>query len=250
MLIDSHCHIHDPEFFPDNREEIYKRAIQANVQMIVVSTSEKDAPRAVDFASKHGGTWALVGAHPHDTKNGWKSIEGLLKEKPEKLVGIGEIGLDYFYDNSPRDVQIRALEEQLQWAVEYGLPVSFHVREAYADFWPVFDNFSGVRGVLHCFTDTVEALEKALARGLYIGVNGISTFTKDPAQQAMFAAIPLEKILLETDAPFLTPSPFRGKINEPVYVVEVAKHQADAKNVSLEAVISATTKNTQALFAL
>lgn len=250
MLIDSHCHVHDPQFFPDNREEVYKRAIDSNTQMIVVGTSESDSCEAVEFAGKHDGVWAVVGVHPHDTKEGWARVEQLVKEKPEKLVGIGEIGLDYFYDNSPKEVQIRALEEQLQWAIDYRLPVSFHVREAFKDFWPIFDNFVGIRGVLHCFTDTEVTLQEALKRDLYIGVNGISTFTKDLAQQKMFASIPLEKMLLETDAPFLTPKPFRGKINEPVYVVEVAKHQAGVRNVSLDTIVAQTTANTQALFAL
>ncbi len=299
MLIDSHCHLQSSEFYPENREEVYKRAIEAGVKMIVVGTSEADSVEAVEFASSHDGVWAVVGVHPHDTKQGWKGIKTILadhfsnqaatrhdeaanaslrpvelamlrqssagqesfaassgssnnssKKQPAKIVGVGEIGLDYFYDNSPREVQIRALEEQLQWAVDYNLPVSFHVREAYSDFWPVFDNFSGVRGVLHCFTDTAVTLEQALKRNLYIGVNGISTFTKDPEQQKMFAAIPLGHMLLETDAPFLTPRPLRGTINEPVYVVEVAKHQANVKNVSLDEIIAETTANTMNLFAL
>lgn len=250
MLIDSHCHIHDAKFFPENREEVYTRAVEASVQMIVVGTSEADARAAVDFATSHEGAWAVVGVHPHDTKGGWRAVEELLKNKQEKVVGIGEIGLDYHYDNSPRDVQLRALEEQLQWAVDYNLPVSFHVRDAYDDFWPVFDNFTEVKGALHCFTDTQETLDKALARGLYISVNGISTFTKDVEQQKMFATIPLEYMLLETDAPFLTPRPFRGKVNEPMFVREVAKHQAEARGLPLSTVISTTTANAKALFAL
>lgn len=299
MLIDSHCHIQSSEFYPDNREEVYRRAIEAGVHMIAVGTNEKDSVEATEFAAAHEGVWAMVGVHPHDTKEGWGKIEQILANylpkqanfrqdsavsdsmRPAeltafkqssvghdsltaesgqignasgkqftKIVGIGEIGLDYFYDNSPRDVQIQALEQQLQWAVDYNLPVSFHVREAYADFWPIFDNFSEIRGVLHCFTDTAATLEQALKRNLYIGVNGISTFTKDPEQQKMFASIPLEHMLLETDAPFLTPSPFRGKMNEPVYVKEVAVHQASVRNVSLETVIAMTTANTTNLFAL
>lgn len=254
MLIDSHCHIHDTNFFPNNREEVYSRAIAANTQMIVVGTSEADSFEAVTFAERHEGVWAVVGVHPHDTKEGWQGVRTILARtvlaKQSKIVGIGEIGLDYFYDNSPRDVQIKALEEQLQWACDYNLPVSFHVREAYADFWSVFDNFTGVRGVLHCFTDTAETLERALVRGLYIGVNGISTFTKDPAQQAMFASVPLEHMLIETDAPFLTPRPLRGTINEPVNVVEVARHQADVRNVPPGTIISITTTNAITLFSI
>lgn len=248
MLIDSHCHIHDTKFYPENREEVHKRAIEADTQMILVSTSEADALEALKFAADREGVWATVGVHPHDADAGWQSIEGLLKEKPGKLVGVGEIGLDYFYENSPREVQIKALEEQLQWAKDYNLPVSFHVREAYSDFWPIFDNFPGVRGVLHCFTDTMETLEEALARNLYIGINGISTFTKDKVQQAMFAAVPLKHMLLETDAPFLTPRPFRGKVNEPVFVREVAKYQAELRGLPIDDIISTTTANTKALF--
>lgn len=250
MLIDSHCHLHDTNFFPENREEVYRRAIDSDVQMIVVGTSQADARAAVEFAAAHDDVWAVVGVHPHDTKDGWSEVRAILAEKPGKVVGIGEIGLDYHYNNSPREVQIKALEEQLQWAADYNLPVSFHVREAYNDFWPVFDNFTGVRGVLHCFTDTQNTLEKALARGLYVGVNGISTFTKDVAQQAMFVQIPLEHMLLETDAPFLTPRPFRGKVNEPAFVREVAKYQAEVRNLPLSDIISATTTNAQTLFIL
>jgi TatD DNase family protein len=250
MLIDSHCHIHDIAFYPEGREDVYQRAINADTRMIVVATSEKDSFDAVEFAEQHDGVWAVVGVHPHDTKDGWGKVEQLIKNPSKKLVGIGEIGLDYYYNNSPPDVQIRALEEQLQWASDYRLPVSFHVREAYADFWPVFDNFSGIRGVLHCFTDSAATLEQALARGLYLGVNGISTFTKDPEQQAMFASIPLERMLLETDAPFLTPRPLRGKINEPAYVREVARHQAEVRDIPLATVVATTTINAQQLFSI
>lgn len=250
MFIDSHCHIHDVEFFPDSREAVYRRAIDGGVGMLLVGTSETDSRAAVAFAAAHQDTWAVVGVHPHDAKNGWSDVGELLAEAPEKVVGIGEIGLDYFYDNSPRDVQIQALEEQLQWAQDYHLPVSFHVRGAFDDFWPVFDNFSGIRGVLHSFTDTNAQLGEGIRRGLYIGVNGISTFTKDPVQQAMFAEIPLENMLLETDAPFLTPVPYRGKVNEPVFVKEVAAHHARLRGVTTEEIGRTTAANTRELFAL
>lgn len=250
MLIDSHCHIHDVQFFPDNREVVYLRAVEAGVSLLCVGTNEADSREAVAFAQKHDDAWAVVGVHPHDTKDGWRDIGVLLGEKPQKVVGIGEIGLDYFYDNSPRNIQIQALEEQLQWAKDYNLPVSFHVREAFDDFWPIFDNFSGIRGVLHSFTDTIATLERALERGLYIGVNGISTFTKDAQQQLMFRQIPLEKMLLETDAPFLTPKPYRGKVNEPAFVKYVAEFHAQNRNVSLHEIAATTTANARELFAI
>lgn len=250
MFIDSHCHIHDEKFFPGVREEVYSRAIEAGVQMIAVGTDQADSRAAVEFAQSHNSVWAVVGVHPHDSKDGWQEIGKILAKSPKKVVGIGEIGLDFFYDNSPREVQIKALEAQLQLAVDYDLPVSFHVREAYDEFWPVFDNFTGMRGVLHSFTDTLETMEKALEKGLFIGVNGISTFTKDEAQQEMFSRIPLERMLIETDAPFLTPVPFRGTMNEPVYVKLVAEHHAMARGCDIAEIAQVTTANATALFAV
>jgi TatD DNase family protein len=167
-----------------------------------------------------------------------------------KIVAVGEIGLDYFYTHSPRETQVAALEAQIDLALRHHLPVIFHVREAFEDFWPIFDNFHGIRGELHSFTDTQSHMEQALQRGLFVGVNGISTFTKDPAQQRMFAMVPLEKLLLETDAPFLTPAPFRGKVNEPAFVEKIAEHHASIRGISVKKVAQATTANADALFAL
>lgn len=251
MMIDSHCHLHDTAFFSlELREEVYTRSVEAGVGVIVVGTSEQDSLAAVEFAATHEQAWAVVGVHPHDTKSGWREVLPLLATKHEQIVGIGEVGLDYFYENSPREVQIRALEEQLQWASDYSLPVSFHVREAYDDFWPIFDNFTGIRGVLHSFTDTTHTMEQALTRGLYIGVNGISTFTKDEAQQQMFRQVPLERMLIETDAPFLTPRPFRGKVNEPAFVRLVAEYHAGIRKCDPSDVARATTINARNLFAI
>ena len=123
------------------------------------------------------------------------------------------------------------------------------MREAFADFWPIFDSFSSIRGVLHSFTDTTQNLEEALHRGLYIGVNGISTFTKDTSQQEMFDRIPLERILFETDAPFLTPKPFRGSINEPAFVRIVAQFHADRRDLTLEELAATSSANARELFA-
>lgn len=249
VLVDTHCHIHDSEFYSDNREEAYQLSRDAGVLMICVGTSVQSSREALEFCRTHEGCYPVVGIHPHDTKDeNVADIRALLEVHGDKIVGIGEIGLDYFYGHSPKEVQRQALREQLQLAVEYNLPVSFHVREAFDDFWLVLDDFPGVRGVLHSFTDTQANLDEALARGLYIGVNGISTFTKDEAQQQLFAALPLERILLETDAPFLTPKPFRGKMNIPAYVGRVAEHQAMLKHVSSTEVIRQTTINAKEVF--
>lgn len=249
-LVDTHCHIHDANYPLDIGDTI-RRAHEVGVgQMICVGTSEESSKLAVDFAAQHEGIFASIGVHPHDTKDGWKGIATLANRQNERLVAVGEIGLDYFYTHSPRDVQINALEGQINLALKYNLPIIFHVREAFDDFWPIFDNFHGISGVLHSFTDSEKNMEEAVKRGLSIGVNGISTFTKSLAQQEMFAHIPLEKMLLETDAPFLTPAPLRGKVNEPAFVKHVAEFHATKRNVTLEEIAKQTTANARALFAL
>lgn len=246
-MIDTHCHIHEADY-PLDPEEVIQRAHAAGVtQIIVVGTSQESSEQAAKFAPVHEGIYSAVGVHPHETQHGWDTMTHLASL--DKVVAIGEIGLDYFYNHSPRDAQVQALEAQLQLAVDRGLPVIFHVREAFADFWPIFDNFPMLRGVLHSFTDTKETLEEGLKRNLYIGVNGISTFVKKEDEQAMFAAIPLAKMLLETDAPFLTPMPLRGKVNEPAFVREVAAFQAAQRQLPFEEIARQTTANAHALFA-
>lgn len=248
MLIDTHCHIHEPAYSLD-ADEVLRRGQAAGVgKVICVGTNELSSRQAMDFAAGRDGVFASIGVHPHDTKEGWAEIAKI--EPTEKLVAIGEIGLDYFYTHSPREMQIKALEEQLDIATKHSLPVIFHVREAFDDFWPIFDNFHGLQGVLHSFTDSEKNMEEGLKRGLYIGVNGISTFTKDQLQQQMFAHIPLERMLLETDAPFLTPKPFRGTINEPAYIRRIAEYHAEGRGLSLEEVAVATTGNAIALFGI
>lgn len=247
MLIDTHCHIHEADYPLDIAETI-QRAHEAGVDRVLcVGTSLDSSLRAVSFASEHAEAYASLGVHPHDTKDGWEKLAQI--EQGDKVIAIGEIGLDYFYANSPRATQIEALKWQIELALARNLPIIFHVRAAFDDFWPIFDSYKGIRGELHSFTDTSVNLEKALKRGLYIGVNGISTFTKDTAQQAMFASIPLQNLLLETDAPFLTPAPFRGKVNEPAFVKNVAQYHATIRGISLEDLASATTANAHAFFA-
>lgn len=256
MLIDTHCHIHESDY-PLDSSEVLLRARDAGVEkLICVGTTEKSSLEAVQFAARHDNVYASIGVHPHDTKDGY-DIASLFGS--DKLVAVGEIGLDYFYTHSPREVQTAALEAQIQMAVDHNLPIIFHVRDALSterhesvwnDFWPIFDNFKGIRGELHSFTDTQMNLEEGLKRGLYVGVNGISTFTRDEAQKAMFASIPVTRLLLETDAPFLTPAPKRGIVNEPAFVKHVATHHAEIRKMTLDEIAAATTANATALFAL
>lgn len=256
-LIDSHCHLHDSEFFDaEVQAEAYAQSIAAGVTMICVGTDVRSSHEAVEFAESHDNVWAVIGIHPHEAAaSRADEIRALLAHKSDTVVGIGEIGLDYYYDHSPRQVQLERLGEQLRLAVEFDLPVSFHVRDekagggaVWCDFWQVFDKFANVRGVLHSFTDTPANLQAGLARGLYVGVNGISTFTRDSAQQKMYRELPLERMLLETDAPYLTPAPFRGKMNIPAYVGKVAEFQARERGISPDEIMRITTANTQTLF--
>ncbi|HPR10374.1 MAG TPA: TatD family hydrolase [Candidatus Saccharibacteria bacterium] len=250
-FIDTHCHIHEPDYkLPE--KEARERAAAAGVDTIIcVGTDVTTSSQAVMYASDKPTVWASIGLHPHDAKLGNDAFTALAQLLPNKnIVAIGECGLDYFYNHSDKKDQFAALENQMQLAQDNTLPMIFHVREAFDDFWPIYDNFSRLKGVVHSFTDTTTQLDKALNRDLYIGLNGIMTFTKDQKQLAAAKAVPLERLLLETDAPFLTPKPLRGKINEPKNVSITAEFLAQLRGEELSTLAAATTKNARQLFGL
>lgn len=250
MLIDTHCHIHESGY-PLDADKVIERAYANGVGKIICNGGSMQSSReAVAFAASRDNVYATVGVHPHHAKDGLEGFEELVDKSNPKIVAVGEIGLDYHYDNSSREDQIKVLGQQIELALKYDLPMVFHVREAFDDFWPIFDSYSGIRGELHGFTDTIENARKGIERGLYLGVNGISTFTKDKKQQQMYAEIPLNKILLETDAPYLTPVPFRGNVNEPAFVKNVAVFGGESRYISEKAITEATTANAKALFNL
>lgn len=247
---DTHCHIHESSY--SDSEDAYNRSLESGVaRMIAVGTDETSSGEAVAFARTHERAWASLGLHPHDATSGVAAVERLgsiLRDSTDKIVAIGEIGLDYFYDNSPRDEQIAMLHAQIELAQTYNLPIIFHVREAFDDFWPIFDQYQGLRGVLHSFTDNLSNMDKALTRGLSIGINGITTFAKD--RQDVYAAIPPASTLLETDAPYLTPVPYRGKVNEPAFLTFVAQHIANLQSISLQELSRVTERNATHLFSI
>jgi len=250
-LTDTHCHIHDPEFFPDGGEEPYERALKAGVKRVFcVGTDIRSSKQATEFSADKEGAYAVVGIHPHDSEKEAPYADEFFswchENKTKKLIGVGEIGLDYYYNNSPHESQLNLLEKQIDLALSLNVPVSFHVRDAFDDFWPLFDNFKGVRGVLHSFTDNIENMEKGLERGLYVGINGIATFAKNRDEVTM--AAPLDKILLETDAPFLTPVPLRGKINEPGNVTLIASYVAALRSITVEELSQRTERSVDRLF--
>lgn len=260
MIIDSHCHIHDRSF-PFSKEEIFENMQEMGVSAaICVGVSVKNSVQAVEFCEENSSEislFAAVGIHPHEAeKVDFERDLATLRDltKSPNVVAIGEIGLDYFYENSPREAQKRALWEQLKIAFEADLPVSFHVRNAFDDFWQILDNFEAeygqIRGVLHSFTDSEENLARALERGFHIGINGISTFVKEQELLEMFEKVPLDRILLETDAPYLTPNGKRGKKNQPAWTALVAQDLAIKRGLSQEKIAEITTQNTRELFNL
>lgn len=250
-LFDSHCHIHDEQYGYDV-EEIRRRAKEKGVEgMVCIGTSALDSQNAVKFVQDKPECYASIGLHPHEATLGEDDFEILAQLVSDpKVVAIGEFGLDYYYENSPKEDQIRALRYQLELAVSSGKPCVFHIRDAFEDFWPIFDEYTGVRGVIHSFSATEKELNEALKRDLYIGLNGIMTFTKRPEQLAAAKAVPLEKMMLETDAPYLTPTPIRGRVNEPSYVELVAEFLSRLREESIETLSEVTTGNARSLFGI
>jgi TatD DNase family protein len=266
-LVDTHCHIHsasggnDPTYQkwakdgPVNIEGMIEAAREAGVtRTVCVGTDLADSERAIDFVAEHDGMWASIGIHPHEAKR-FAGDEAALKRfahlatKP-KVVAVGEIGLDFYYSHSPKAEQLTLLRFQLDVAAEHRLPVIFHVRDAFEDFWPVFEEYQGLTGVIHSFSAGRTELDAILEHGLYVGVNGIATFSKNEAQLEAYKAIPLENLLLETDAPFLTPTPYRGTINESKHVLRIAEFMGGLREQSLETIASASTANALNLFNL
>lgn len=258
ILTDTHCHIHDPEFFTsEEAEAAYLDARESDVRaMLLVGTSLESSRAAVEFASQHEGCYAALGIHPHEASKLTSQDIRLHTEQLSQLVSdktvssIGECGFDFYYNDRDQHLKTQTilLESQLQIAQDSGLPMSFHVREAFDDFWPVFDNFSGLNGVLHSFTDKKQHVDKALQRGLYIGINGIATFTSHVWQREIFRTLPLEKILIETDAPFLTPIPRRGTINTPKNVIYITNFLAELRGENADTIATATTRNARSVF--
>jgi len=270
-LVDTHCHIQSaglPEGERVTRELWAKKpeltgdamvsaAVEAEVtRMVCVGCDLEDSRLAVTFAAGHQNCWASIGIHPHEARHYPQYSESAednlidfaaLAQQP-KVVAIGETGLDYYYEHSPKADQIQILEFQIELALAANLPLIFHVREAFDDFWPVFDGYTGLRGVVHSFTDSPENLAKALERGLYVGVNGIATFTKNDAQLEVYKSVPLDRLLLETDAPFLTPTPYRGSINEPKRLSAVADFLANLRGEDRQQLAEVTTGNARQLF--
>jgi TatD DNase family protein len=254
QLIDTHCHIQFPDYGLDP-DEVREAATEVGVtRLLCVGCTLKDSQAAIAFAKDRESVWATIGLHPHEASLCVHDHHALqqfrnLASHP-KVVAVGETGLDYYYEHSPRQLQAQLLRFQIDVAQEHNLPLIFHVREAFADFWQIFDEYNELRGVVHSFSATQKELDEVLTRGLYVGLNGIMTFTKDKQQLEAAKKVPLNRLVLETDAPFLTPAPFRGKICEPKHVRVTAEFLANLRGESLEELAMATTQSAQSLFGI
>ncbi len=256
MLIDSHVHLDDPRFDVD-RPDIFSRAEDAGIEAFVTIGCDLATSRAaVDLARAHANVYATVGVHPHEAKqieDSWYPELQQLAQHP-KVVAYGEIGLDYHYDHSPRNVQRQRFREQIQEARALQLPIVIHTREAQEDTITILreEEARDLGGVFHCFSGDAWLAKDALDLGFYLSFSGVITFKNATMLREIVQTLPLDRILVETDCPYLSPIPFRGKRNEPAHVTQVAKTIADlvgqGKPDAFESVARTTVENTKRLF--
>ncbi len=258
MFIDSHAHIDGHEFDAD-REEVIQRAQAAGVELILnVGTGDPHSgafERAVELGKTHESVFTAIGTHPHDARLYDDAAEEKIKNliNNQHVIAWGEIGLDFHYDNSPRDVQVDVFKRQLRAARECDLPVVIHTREAEAETIEILrSEYDGAqrRGVFHCFSGSRELAQSAIEIGFMLSFSGIVTFKKADELRAVAKEVPLDRLLIETDCPYLTPIPYRGKRNEPAYVIEVARSLATLHDVNIEEMARITTENFNRFFGL
>jgi TatD DNase family protein len=253
MLVDSHCHLDFPDF-ADDLDGIVSRAEAAGIaRMVTISTRVRRIETLLAITARFPNVYCSVGTHPHqaDEEDGISSDELIALTQQPKVVALGEAGLDYFYEHGSREAQARGFRTHIAAARATGLPLVIHTREADEDCGRILDEEmakGAFRAVLHCYTGGRELAMKAVSHGLYIGFTGILTFKKSQELRALAAELPADRILVETYAPYLAPGKFRGKRNEPSYVVETAKVLAETRGVSLEEISRQTTENFFRLF--
>jgi TatD DNase family protein len=254
MLIDSHAHLEMPDFKKD-LEAVIQRAKESGVEYIfTVGTEKKDWKRALEIAHSHPSIYAILGVHPHNVKEIDEETYAVLKGLclDEKVKAFGEIGLDFFRNLSPRDIQLKRFREQIGLAKELGLPIVVHDREAHQETLEILrsEKAEECGGIIHCFSGDYEMAKDCIDMGFRISIPGTITFKNADGFREIIRRIPLESLLVETDAPFLTPEPFRGKRNEPSYVRYTAQKIAEVKKVPFEKLAEVTTKNALCIYKL
>lgn len=251
-LFDSHCHLNMRHFKEDWRE-VYERARKAGIyRMVIVGWDLPSSERAVKMAEEMDGAYAACGFHPHDAKlfreEDVLKLRGLLSHP--RVVALGEMGLDYYYDNSPREVQRETFERQLALAKDVNKPVIIHVRDAHEDAFSIIKNIGlpEGKGVLHCYTGGTRYLEEGLSLGLYISFSGIVTFPNADDLREAARLVPQDRLLIETDSPYLTPKPYRGKRNEPSYLTYILEEIARVRKEEEERIAILTYENASMFF--
>jgi|Deesub1362A_J573_1020465.scaffolds.fasta_scaffold00013_116 TatD DNase family protein len=251
-LIDTHCHLEMPQFNED-RDKIIERAREAGIETLITIGSDIESnTEALKLAETYDIVYCSVGIHPHEAKHFRDDTYELLKEwaSHKKVVAIGETGLDYHYKHSPIEIQQEVFRKHLALAVETNLPVIVHSREAKEDTLRILKDSGITKGVLHCFSGDIEMAETAMAMGLYISIAGPVTFKNAKRLKEIVKQIPDDYLLIETDAPYLTPEPFRGKRNEPSYIIHTVREIASLRGVSIEDIARLTTVNAKRLFGI
>lgn len=260
MFVDTHCHL-DFKAYDEDRAAMIARAAEAGVTRIINPAVDiENTQGIIALTQAYPGVYAAVGVHPNSTAD---FVPGMIEEletlaQSPKVVAIGEIGLDYYWDHSPKHIQAEAFRNQLALAARLELPVIIHNREASEDVISILeawcadlpDSLKERPGVLHSFSAPQDIADRALAAGFYIGFTGPITFKKADDLRRIAATVPLDRILVETDGPFLTPAPYRGKRNEPAYIPHIAERLAALRQVSVETLAQATTANAERLFRL
>jgi TatD DNase family protein len=253
MLIDSHCHLDFPDFASELDDVVARAGAAGITRMVTISTRVRRFADVLAIAERFPEVYCSVGTHPHYAHEELDitAADLIARAQHPKVVALGEAGLDYHYDRSPRDAQERGFRTHIAAARETGLPLVIHSREADADTARILEEETGqgaFPAVLHCFTGGADLARRAIALGLSISFTGILTFKNSTALRAIAADLPADRILVETDAPYLAPLPFRGKRNEPAYVVETAKILAETRGVPLDEIAQQTSENFFRLF--
>ena len=250
-VFDTHCH-YDDERFDEDREEAYQRMLDAQVaRCVCVGSDLPSSQRCMDFAAAHEGAFAAVGVHPHEAKDAPEDYLDTISEmlKAPKVVALGEIGLDYYYDLSPRDMQKRVMAEQVALAVRLDVPVIFHIRDAHGDMVDFFWAQKKLpQGIIHCFSGSPEIAREYVRMGFYISFAGPLTFKKAPHLQAAAQEVPMDRLLVETDSPYLSPEPKRGRRNEPAHVVYTLAKLAELRGLPVEEMAQITWENACRLY--
>jgi len=242
-MIDTHSHIYGPEFDED-RDEVIQRSLQAGVNRILLpNINEESIPRMLSVVNKYPGVcYPMMGLHPEDVKEDWTEVLDRMETRLDGMIAVGEVGLDFYWDSTYRKEQIEAFERQMSWAKERDLPLVVHMRKAEPELLEAMERHKsdGLRGVFHCFGGSKETAARMLKHeGFVLGIGGVVTFKNSRLAETL-RHVPLDRIVLETDAPYLAPVPCRGKRNEPSYVVHVARFLSNIYNVSLEEVNAVT----------